>query len=49
VPIDKKNVVQFALQDISQLTYMQLAMRKTLPTCAFTGATAGAPVAGQGA
>jgi hypothetical protein len=49
VPIDKKNVVQFALQDISQLTYMHPTMRKVPLTCAFIKATAGATVTGQGA
>jgi hypothetical protein len=48
VPIDKKNVVQFALQDISQLTYMHPGMRKAPLTCMFTEATAGAAVTGQG-
>jgi hypothetical protein len=49
VPIDKKNVLQFALQDISQLTYMHLTLRKAPLTCAFIEATAGAAVAGHGA
>ena len=49
MPIDKKNVVQFALQDISQLTYMHLTMRKTLLTGAFIEATTGAGVTGQAA
>jgi hypothetical protein len=47
VPIDKKNVVQFALQDISQLTYMKPAVRKTPLTCVFIEATAGAAGAVQ--
>jgi hypothetical protein len=47
VPIDKKNVVQFAVQDISQLTYMQMTLRKTPLTCAFIEATAGAAVTGH--
>jgi hypothetical protein len=49
VPIDKKNVLQFAVQDISQLTYMQLTLRKAPLTCAFIEETAGAAVTGQGA
>jgi hypothetical protein len=44
VPIDKKNVVQFAVQDISQSTYMQMIMRKVPLTCVFIEAMAGAPV-----